>query len=1394
MKKILLLLFLMCSALGFSQPGAGPTAPPARNSWDVFSVFSDAAYTVVPGTRTYNPGWGQAGSGAVIDLGTGDNVWRASNLNYQGLDFGANVNVSAMTTFHVDVWTANETSLQFFQINNGGGERSITLTPLNQNSWNSYDIPLTDWTSQGGFNVNALFQFKIVGSGGKTLYFDNMYFYRAATTPPPTFGPFIVPAQLAGASPFMLTDPNSTNLTGAFTYSSSNTSVATIIGNTVTVVGVGASTITATQAAAGGFGVGTTSATLNVTPGSAPPQPSRNSWDVLSQYGNAYTNQAGVIFDSFGGASIVGDVTLPDGNIAKLYTGHNYSGIRANGAGSLNVSAMTHLHFDVFSPNFTSMRMKLEAANGSNFELNVPGGTSQNTWRSYDIPLSSFTGVDLFNLRWLVPVTGGQNATLYITNVYFYRPATVQPPTIDPLVIPSSLQVGAPNHVIVQPGSNSSGAFTYTSSNTTVATIVNGNEIQVITGGTTVITATQAADGSYGSGSVIATLTVTFPAPGPSPVPPTRPPGDVFSCFTGGDYADPIPAMVRAFWTAGTSLSTIPNGTNTCLQVDNLGYLGYITPGANYNVTGKTKLHVDIYLNTPIANMFIFLLSNGDQLYNTGPLVAGWNPIDITLSTSYPGANLADIYGFKFEHNQGPTRQIYLDNIYFYTPTGTDPGLTNFTLPAKVFGDPDFAITPPTSNSGGAFTYSSGNTSVATIVNGNEIHLVGFGTATITANQAPDGIYDGGSISASLVVAAPPLATAAPTPPVRNNWDVISLYSNAYTNIPSTVWVGISSITDEVIEGNDTKKMSNFLLELLNFAPTNASEMTMLHMDIYTPDAPAFNIWLLNNGDRNAQIFPAVNGWRSIDIPLSTYSNAGLNLNGLIQVKFESLTGSGKTVYVDNVYFYRPATLPPATVGTFTVPEKNVGDANFTITPPTSNNASPWVFTSSNSAIATIVSGDQIQVGTGGTCTITATQVSDGTYGPTLRTASFVVSFPAPGPSPTQPARDPLKVKSVYSAAYATDPGFDMVRAYWTAGATLTTVPNGTDTALRADNLGYIGLIDSSERRLSVSTMTTLHMNIYVDAPFANLFFWLLTDGDQRRDITNLQAGWNTVIIPLSEFAGANLSNVYGFKFEQNQPSPLRFYLDNVYFYDENVTYYQDIDGDTYGNPLVSQLATSPPVGYVTNSDDCDDTNPALNPTNPCAPPTTVVNLRFFVQGYYVGASSMNSVKFNQDGVSSPTDVVDVTVELHSATAPYETLHTATGTLQTDGIVTVSFAGAPSGSFYVAVKGSNIVQTLSATPQTVGAVALSYDFSSAASQAYGDNMIEMEPGVFAFYSGDTDQNGNIDTLDYAQWETDYNEFASGVFATDLDGNGNVDTLDYTIWESNYNNFVSTVSP
>ncbi|MBK8775130.1 MAG: putative metal-binding motif-containing protein [Chitinophagaceae bacterium] len=49
---------------------------------------------------------------------------------------------------------------------------------------------------------------------------------------------------------------------------------------------------------------------------------------------------------------------------------------------------------------------------------------------------------------------------------------------------------------------------------------------------------------------------------------------------------------------------------------------------------------------------------------------------------------------------------------------------------------------------------------------------------------------------------------------------------------------------------------------------------------------------------------------------------------------------------------------------------------------------------------------------------------------------------------------------------------------------------------------------------------------------------------------------------------------------------------------DEGVktTFYADADGDGYGNAANTTMACTAPIGFVTNSGDCDDSNPAINP------------------------------------------------------------------------------------------------------------------------------------------------------------------------------------------------------
>lgn len=81
-------------------------------------------------------------------------------------------------------------------------------------------------------------------------------------------------------------------------------------------------------------------------------------------------------------------------------------------------------------------------------------------------------------------------------------------------------------------------------------------------------------------------------------------------------------------------------------------------------------------------------------------------------------------------------------------------------LSAKTYGDADFNGGATSLNTTQPIVYSSSNTSVATIVNGN-IHITGAGTTDITATQATDGFYPPASVTRALIVNKAPLTITA---------------------------------------------------------------------------------------------------------------------------------------------------------------------------------------------------------------------------------------------------------------------------------------------------------------------------------------------------------------------------------------------------------------------------------------------------------------------------------------------------------------------------------------------------------------------------------------------------------------------------------------------------------
>lgn len=160
-------------------PIASAPTPPTRQSANVIGIYG-SKYTNLSGTDFF-PDWGQAGQGsswAEFDL-NGDKMLQYIKLSYQGIQF-TTTNISSMQYLHMDIWTADVNAIETFLIK-AGMEKAVKKN-LTANAWNSIDIPLTEFTSQG-LSLNEIFQFKFVGDGwaAGTVFIDNIYFYKNPT-------------------------------------------------------------------------------------------------------------------------------------------------------------------------------------------------------------------------------------------------------------------------------------------------------------------------------------------------------------------------------------------------------------------------------------------------------------------------------------------------------------------------------------------------------------------------------------------------------------------------------------------------------------------------------------------------------------------------------------------------------------------------------------------------------------------------------------------------------------------------------------------------------------------------------------------------------------------------------------------------------------------------------------------------------------------------------------------------------------------------------------------------------------------------------------------------------------------------------------------------------------
>jgi hypothetical protein len=199
------------------------------------------------------------------------------------------------------------------------------------------------------------------------------------------------------------------------------------------------------------------------------------------------------------------------------------------------------------------------------------------------------------------------------------------------------------------------------------------------------------------------------------------------------------------------------------------------------------------------------------------------------------------------------------------------------------------------------------------------------------------------------------------------------------------------------------------------------------------------------------------------------------------------------------------------------------------------------------------------------------------------------------------------------------------------------------------------------------------------------------------------------------------------------------------------------------------------------------------------APLHKTLTVKVFVQGLYQGGGMMHEA-YDFDGIDQfppkwAPDIADtVTVELYNDTYGSKVARYAGVNLSTSGYLTIPTVNASlGGSYYITIFQRNSLPITTASAQSFAGSTINYDFTYPIDQAYGSGLApqkDLSDGFYGMYTGALDQINDpdyvIDVTDLNILEPVVNVGPFGYLDADLDGSGFVDVTDLNLLEPNVN--------
>ncbi len=455
--------------------------------------------------------------------------------------------------------------------------------------------------------------------------------------------------------------------------------------------------------------------------------------------------------------------------------------------------------------------------------------------------------------------------------------------------------------------------------------------------------------------------------------------------------ADEFNHLIRKITPSGV-VSTVA-GSGSAASVNGIGTAASFNYPSGITLDGNGNLFID----ETVGNLIRKLTLTGYTIDKPLPAGLTFNPTTGNISGTPTGAAPATNYTITAYNAAGSSSTVL--SIAILSPqTVTYAGGNNTTV-TKNYGSADF---PPgaTASSGLPVTYTSSNTSVATITPTGNVHIVGAGTTTITATQPGNSTNQSASAVITLIVLPVPLTLSAPlavSRPFGTANPIFTITSTGFVNGDDTTKLAtrpVISTTATLTSLPGTYPITitgatspNYIISYVPGVLTVTTANRTLTFGIITNktygNADFDPGAILDSGD------PIT--FTTSDPTVATIVNSKVHIVGVGTVTITATVPS-KPGYVNVAPISQPLVInkAPQTISFAPIPTQLFGDPDLPLT-ITASSGLPVTLSSSKPNIASVSGSFLVKLLAIGTDTLTAIQPGNANYLPAIAIQALVI-------------------------------------------------------------------------------------------------------------------------------------------------------------------------------------------------------------------------------------------------------------------------------------------------------------------------------------------------------------------------------------------------------------------